>query len=81
MAHSTPSLHLQLSHLLAAAPKEYHFLSHSRARLLIGTAIWCTAWPWTRTVPAGVSSMVYRVQFYRAYAKVCAYAKESRSSE
>ena len=60
MARSTPSLHLQSSHLSAAAPTEYHFPAHSRARLVLGTAICCAACAWMRTVPAGVSIIVYR---------------------
>ena len=63
MARSTPSLHPQSSHLPAAAPKEYRFLAHSRATLVLGTAICCAACAWTRTVPAGVSIIVYRREF------------------
>ena len=60
MARPTPSLHLQSSQLSAAAGKEYHFLAHSRARLVLGMAICCPACAWMRTVPAGVSIIVYR---------------------
>ena len=63
MALSTPPLHLRSSHLSAAAPTEYHFLAHSRARLLLGTAICCAACAWMRKVPAGVSIIVYRREF------------------
>ena len=63
MARLTPSLHLQSSQLSAAAPKEYHFLAHSRAITVLGTAISCAACAWMRTVPAGVSIIVYRREF------------------
>ena len=62
MARSTPSLHLQPSHLSAAAPKEYHFLAHSADLDILSAADQCRmahARPYARQAASAAAAATY----------------------